>query len=106
MIPTEIRAQMIADIKTRRAQADRDAAQFMGSPNQLSPTWRDVDVLTEALDDDGFAKTSDAALRATRAIMAEFSLSDLGLDDIAVFNVVLKAMVTTDNPARDAETTT
>lgn len=46
------------------------------------------------MSDEEFAEKSDVALRITRAIMSELSLGDFGLDDVAVFNVVLKAMVT------------
>jgi hypothetical protein len=42
----------VGEIRERRAQADRDAVRLMGSPNQLKPTWMDVDYLLSVIDRD------------------------------------------------------
>lgn len=48
------------------------------------------------MNDQEFAKKSDAALRVTRAVMAAFGIENLGADEVEVFNVVLKALVVAD----------
>lgn len=40
----------VAEIRDRRAQADRDAVRLMGSPKQLKASWMDVDYLLSVID--------------------------------------------------------
>lgn len=42
---------------------------------------------------DDFSRYSDLALAVARSVIAEFGLDQRGLDDISVFNCVLKSIV-------------
>lgn len=53
------------------------------------------------MNDRDFSQHSDYALAITRELMSQLHLSDLGVDEIGVYNTVLKILVST--PLADSE---